>query len=389
MNERISTAEAASRLGVKPETIYAYVSRGVLTSERQAGQKGSTFAVAEIEQLVRRRAAGRGRLDVPVASAITSVTDGRVSYRGHELPALANEGWAFEDIAELLWTGTLGAKPWRAPREVDAAVRRAIRALPTGATPTQRIMAGALAAGAADPFRGERSAEGVARMGRALLSAIVNALPSAASASPSDLGRQLWQGLEGTPDSAGPLMDCALTVVADHGLATSTLAARIAASTRAGPHSALLAALGAFAGPLHGAASRRVHELFAEAEQHGVNTAIAAAMRPNGTLPGVGHVIHKVCDPRYELLWEGLAGSALDDRRLSIVDAVRTRIANHTASPLNVDFALGALTYAAGMSVDASEMVFAIGRTAGWLAHCIEEYLEAPLRFRAVGRYRA
>jgi citrate synthase len=57
--------------------------------------------------------------------------------------------------------------------------------------------------------------------------------------------------------------------------------------------------------------------------------------------------------------------------------------------PPNVDFALGALTYASGMSADAGELVFAIARSAGWLAHCLEEYDEAPIRFRPVGRYRS
>ena len=55
----------------------------------------------------------------------------------------------------------------------------------------------------------------------------------------------------------------------------------------------------------------------------------------------------------------------------------------------NIDFALGALTYAAGMDADAGELVFAIARSAGWLAHSLEEYEEAPIRFRPVGRYRS
>lgn len=403
MSDRISTAEAASRLGVKPETVYAYVSRGLLTSRRAVGQKGSTFDPAEIERFGRSRRSGRGRLDVPVASAITAVTDGSVSYRGRELSTLVSDGWTFEDVAELLWTGELEADPWTAPRVTKNAVRRALRGLPAEATPTQRMMAAVLAAGSSDPFRDERNAPGVARMGRELLSAFSAAwaaLGSTLAAQDSSLvevdldrdasiAERLWYGLGGKGRKASPLVDCALTLVADHGLATSTLAARIAASTRAGPHAALLAALGAFSGPLHGAAGRRVHEMLADAEERGVSTAIAEAMRPNGNLPGVGHVIHKACDPRFDLLWQALDERALGGRRWSTAAAVHSSIERHSEAPLNIDFALGALTYSAGMSADSSEMIFAAGRTAGWLAHCIEEYTEAPLRFRAVGRYRA
>ena len=89
---RISAAEAASRLGVKRETIYAYVSRGLLTSERHLDGKSSTFDPAEIDRLRRKKNDRQpGRLEVPIASAITEVLDGSVAYRGHPVDRLADD----------------------------------------------------------------------------------------------------------------------------------------------------------------------------------------------------------------------------------------------------------------------------------------------------------
>ena len=391
MGERINTAEAAARLGVKRETLYAYVSRGLLASERGVDRKGSTFDAAEIDRFRRRRNERRpGRLEVAVGSAVTDVTDGRVAYRGHSLADIVATGHRYEAVAELLWTGVLaGTSPWTTSQAVDSAVRRVVSALPDNATATDKMMAGVVAAGAVDPFRDDRTLEGVVGIGRGVIRSIVDALPIAVEIDDDRLAHRLWGRLTTESSGSWPLLDLALTVLADHGMATSTLAARLAASTRAGPHAVLLAALGAVAGPLHGAASRRVHLMLVDAESHGIDAAIAQVMRRDGKVPGVGHFIHKTRDPRHDLLSERLATSDLDEERLAVIAGAGARIAARVPVPPNVDFALGALTYASGMSADAGELVFAIARSAGWLAHCLEEYDEAPIRFRPVGRYRS
>ena len=390
---RISATDAAARLGVKRETVYAYVSRGLLHSERAVDGKSSTFDPAEVDRLRRGRNERRpGRLEVAVASGITEVTDGFVAYRGRPLDEVVAAGHAYETVAELLWSGEITEPvPWTTGPAVAATVRRAADALPEHATPTDRMMAGVVAAGATDPFRDDRTPEGVTTTSRALVRAIVDSLPVLGpEADGEDIDRlaaRLWCRL--TPDASGswPVLERAMVVLADHGMATSTLAARLAASTRAGPHAVLLAALGAVAGPLHGGASRAVHQLFADAEWAGPDAAIAEVMRRDGRVPGVGHFIHRTSDPRHELVLEALADSELDPGRLDVVAEVAARIADRIPVAPNIDLALGALTYVAGMDADAGEVVFAISRTAGWVAHALEEYDEAPVRFRPVGRY--
>lgn len=397
---RIDAAEAASRLGVKRETIYAYVSRGLLHSERHIDGKSSTFDAAEIDRFRRRRAGGRpGRLEVPIASGITEVVDGRVRYRGHDLEDLVAAGCSYERAAELLWTGRPPeegpTEPWTAPREVARAVRRAVRALPDHANPIDRMMAGVVAAGAVDPFRDDRTPEGATTTARRLIRAIVDALPPADPRPARDLddgdprlAPRLWTRLTGADGSGAAALEVALVILADHGMATSTLAARLAASTRAGPHAVLLAGLGPVAGPLHGGASRTVHLLFADAETSGPDAALAEVMRRDGKVPGIGHVIHRTRDPRHDLLLDALAATpGLDDGRADVVASVLARTTERIPAAPNIDLALGALTYVAGMGPHAGEVIFAIARSAGWIAHALEEYEEIPIRFRPVGRY--
>ncbi|MEM9517686.1 MAG: citrate/2-methylcitrate synthase [Actinomycetota bacterium] len=386
---RISAAEAASRLGVKRETIYAYVSRGLLTSERHLDGKTSTFDPAEIDRLRRKKNDKQpGRLEVPIASAITEVLDGSVAYRGHPIDELAATAAGFEAVAELLWTGSLGSgDPWPPSPRVAAAAGPAIDALGPTATPSDRMMAAVVATAAADPFRADRSAHGVINSGRVLLPTIVDVLASSGRPGGERIADRLWSRLTADESSAADLLDLALVLLADHGMATSTLAARLAASTRAAPHAVLLAGLGAVSGPLHGAASGVVHDLFVAAAQSGPDQAIAAIIERDGKVPGFGHFIHRSRDPRHDLLMSALAASTLPDERLDVVAAIVARTAERIPVAPNIDLALGALTYCAGMDRAAGEVIFAIARTAGWLAHALEEYDEAPIRFRPVGRY--
>ena len=107
----------------------------------------------------------------------------------------------------------------------------------------------------------------------------------------------------------------------------------------------------------------------------------------HGKVPGLGHFIHRTRDPRHDLLMDALADADLADDRMDVVASVVARTADRIPVAPNIDLALGALTYTTGMSRDAGEIIFAIARTAGWLAHALEEYDEPPIRFRPVGRY--
>jgi len=331
-------------------------------------------------------------MEVPIASSITEVTDGSVSYRGQPIEDLIAAGRHYENAAELLWTGrSAPTSTWPTTASISGAVARSIEALPGHASPTDRIMAGVVAAGATDAFSDHRSVDGVTTSGRILIRAIVDSLPggsvAAHEAADDRLAHRLWIRLTEESDDAWPVLDTALLILADHGMATSTLAARLAASTRAAPHAVVLAGLGALAGPLHGGASRMVHDLFSAAERHGADKALADVIHRDGKVPGIGHFIHRTRDPRHDILFDAIAVSDLDPDRMDVVASVVARTAERIPAAPNIDLALGALTFISGMDSAAGEVVFAIARTAGWLAHALEEYDETPIRFRPVGRY--
>ena len=174
----------------------------------------------------------------------------------------------------------------------------------------------------------------------------------------------------------------------DHGLASSTFAARIAASARADPYSVVGAGLGVLGGSLHGAASREVHELLDRIADHDdAATAIGDAQQRLGITPGFGHTVYTRQDPRFAGLMARVIDGWSDDTRLRHVYRIRDVVAERSAAIPNIDLGLGALTWLSGMPASAGEAIFAIARTAGWLAHAVEEYDEPPLRFRPKARY--
>jgi citrate synthase len=181
-------------------------------------------------------------------------------------------------------------------------------------------------------------------------------------------------------------VDAALVLMADHELATSTMAVRIAASVRSDPYDALLAGLATLAGPLHGGASQQAYELLVVAERDGVPRALNDVLRERGRLPGFGHAVYKSGDARFDALLT-LAEPLLSEERLAILQEVIALAAAHDVPLANCDLALAALSWGTGMPPDTGRTLFAVARLSGWAAHYMEELTERPLRFRARAVY--
>jgi citrate synthase len=220
----------------------------------------------------------------------------------------------------------------------------------------------------------------------------VDALPPAARAGRGSgpIALRLWSRLTARPADEASLrvLDTALALLVDHDLAASTLAARVAASARAHPYAVVSAGLGALDGPLHGQASATVHRMLADVLERGsAGPVVAEYLRGGRRIPGLGHRLYRGEDPRARLLFRLLeqvpeAAPAVAAAR----DVVATG-ARHSALHANVDLALGVLSLSCGMPAEAGEVVFSVARTAGWIAHALEEYAEQPLRMRPVGAY--
>ncbi|MEV0146253.1 citrate/2-methylcitrate synthase [Nonomuraea sp. NPDC050733] len=449
--EWIDAATAAERLGVKPATLYAYVSRGLLT-RRHGDDRRSLFEAGEIERLARR---GRPRGQPPelvVESGVTALGLDRPYYRGRDALGLARTA-GFEAVAEWLWSGDPsvlsvvppdGSSPdgvpvqavWQCEPEALRATVQAQRGLPADLSPLDRLQVITTVLGASDSLRHQLDPVSVAATGRRLIAGLVDALPPAANPPASDppasgpltagppasgppaagppaedplpdlppagpltagppgggpgegrVAERLWARLCPRPATPALLaaLDAALVLLADHELAASTLAARVAASARADPYAVVLTGLGVLGGPLHGGASYGAERLLAEVtEPERAARVIADRVRRGERIPGFGHSVYKNGDARGDLLLTLVQEAAPGHDRLAAAQAVLGEVRRRRLPERNVDFALAALTAVAGMVPGAGEAIFAVARTAGWLAHAMEEYEKGSLlRLRA------
>jgi len=408
MADYLTAAEAARRLGIKPATLYAYVSRGVLSRVRAPDGRTSLFGAEEVEQLARRGRPRRpaGVADITVESAITEITGDSLRFRGLDATRLAVSR-TFEEVAELLWTGEFpsgresGREPWRARPAALAAGRAAQAALPAGTLPLERLQVIVPAMAATDPLRLQLDRPAVIAAGQNIIAGMVDCLPGdVTSAAGEPVAGRLWSRLcAGNEPGNGPghgqgrpapglmrALSAALVLLADHELAASTLAARAAASVRADPYAVVGTGLGAMSGALHGGASLGAETLMAAARgPEDVPRVVAELLRRGEKVPGFGHFVYRGGDPRAILLLDLVRRVAPKSRQLAVADAVFAEVRHKSLPEPNIDFAIATLVRVAGMVRGAGEAIFAVARTAGWIAHALEAYSgPGPLRPRAV-----
>jgi citrate synthase len=388
----MTAAAAAGRLGIKQATLYAYVSRGVLTRARAADGRGSLFDADEVERLALRGRPRRpaGSADITVESQITELTPDRLRFRGEDAVALARSR-SLEDVAELLWTGQLPAEPqpcWQASHAALTAGQAAQAALPDGILPLERFQVIVPAMASTDPLRLQLDPAAVMAAGRGIAAGMVDCLPPQAARTGLSVAARLWSRLSDTRPSPGLLrcMSVALVLLADHELAASTLAARAAASVRADPYAVVATGLGALGGALHGGSSLGAEALLASA--HGspaeVPRVVGELLRRGERVPGFGHYVYKSGDPRAIALLDLVRRAAPKSAQLAVADAVLAEIRQKSLPEPNIDFALATLSRVASMVTGAAEAIFAVARTTGWIAHALEAYTTAPIRPRAV-----
>jgi citrate synthase len=389
--ERLSTEEVARRLGVKRETVYAYVSRGLLERHPASGPHHSEFDPEEVERLAERarRPDRSSALEVVVETELTLLEpEGRLSYRGRDAIELAKFR-SFEEVVALLWDGA-PPTPWELDTERAAAIGALDEALGAEAPAAERIAAVVATLAARDPARDDRDPDSVRRAGSEVFAGILGAVDRrGAKPSPGDgkspragVTERLWVALaEGDakprPEQVAAL-NAALVLLADHELAASTFAARVAASAWAGPYRVILAGLGPLGGSLHGGAGTAVEALLDEVAAGTDPGAALDARITGGEVPGFGHRVYRDRDPRADHLLGRLDLPAAQD--------LLAAAAERELPAPNVDFALAALVKAQGLRDGASATIFTVARIAGIVAHALEEY-EYRLRFRPRASY--
>ena len=375
----IAAEEAQARLGVRAQTLYAYVSRGrVQTRPDSRDPRRSLYRAADIAALAARKTRSRKVSDVatgaiawgePVlASAITTVSGGRLFDRGRDAVELAQTE-TLEAVARLLRGGH------------GAALKRTDRpAIPAAPDMRSRAFLALARRAGEDPPALGRNPLALAVEAATLLDVLTDAVAGEIGGGAISNRLALAWGL-GPGGPQADLIRRALVLLADHELNASTFAARVAASTGASLSASALAGLSALSGPRHGGASRAVRNFAAEAETNGARAAITARLQEDRSLPGFGHNLYPDLDPRAEALLAHFEPSANMQQLRLAVTAV-------TGLQPNVDFALVALSERLKLPPDAPFALFAVARCAGWIAHAIEQVQGGQLirpRARYVG----
>lgn len=357
----IGRDDALSALGIKPQTLYAYVSRGLIASKPDADDpRASLYSSADIAVLLKRRRSGRGRQAIARAAiswgepvmetAITTVRGGKLIYRGRDAIRLSADA-TLEETAAILWN----ASPLPTPRGPQGGVpgaggkERALTFLATRAASDLPIL-----------LRGEAA---LSVEGADLLLGFCTAITGEGGRGffHQRLARH-WKLSPGGTD----LLRRALVLVADHELNPSTFAARVAASTGAPLAACALAGCATLTGPLHGEASARALSYLRRAIETDPETALAELSAQGAPIPALGHTLYPAGDPRAAALLRKLKPGA--DLRRAIYAA--ETVAGEAA---NIDMALAALTVQLTLPDDAPFLIFASGRMTGWIAHALEQ----------------
>ncbi|WP_439498008.1 citrate/2-methylcitrate synthase [Bosea sp. (in: a-proteobacteria)] len=373
MSEWVTAQEAMTRLRLKPQTLYAYVSRGQIEARTDAvDPRRKLYRAADVARLEYRKARGRRVATIaedaiawgePVlASSIATIAHGRLWYRGRDAEILAKAA-RLEDVARLLWACG------------DARFPTQHGPIPPG-NGQERMFAVIAARAASDPVIAGRTPKALYFEAASVLDALVDAIAGSPGEGPI---HQRVACAWGCDARGAELIRMALVLLADHELNASTFAVRVTASTRASLAACVLAGLSALSGPLHGGMSRRVRAFLDEARRDGVENAVRSRLETGAPVPGFGHPLYPEGDPRARCLLSAFALPAEFEEVRQVSEAI-------TGELPNIDFALTALASSLHLDDDVPFQIFAAARCTGWIAHALEQFQTGRL-IRPRARY--
>lgn len=344
----------------------------------------------------------KGLEGVVAGTTALSLVDGRggrLIYRGYNINDIASHS-TFEEICYLLWYGRLPNRSELAAlieelkgmRPLRGVLFRLLRDLPTTANPLDvlRTIISPMLGFDEDPANESREANlQRAKHLTALTSTIIAAFPRIREgkepvAPRPDLNHAanflyMLNGEEPDPLSAKAL-NAYYVLLAEHGYNASTFTARVIASTLSDMHSAICGAIGALKGPLHGgAAESTMRMLLTIGSVNGVAAHIRGMFEQQKKIPGFGHRVYKVEDPRAKILRQlsrqvaEKSGGMIWYEMSEQVDALVAQLRGDKEIYPNVDFYSASLLYNLGISADLMTPMFACSRMAGWTAHVIEQ----------------
>ncbi len=343
-----------------------------------------------------------GLEDVVAATSAICYLDGDrgvLAYYGHDIHDLARAA-SFEEVCYLLWHGRLPNRQelgdlqsqLAAARSLPEPILRLMKQLPAAeGMDVLRTLTSAL--GQVDPEVSDSSPQANHRKAVRLTARIASIVAT--------YGRMKSGGGPIDPDPAlghaanflymltgnrpAPLstraFDVALVLHADHELNASTFAARVAAATLTDLYSAIVGAIGALKGPLHGGANadvmRLLIEIGPEASPGRIDDAIRGRLARKVKIPGFGHRVYRTEDPRathLRRMSKELGEKAGNTRWFEMSRRIEALVAGEKKLYPNVDFYSASTYYTLGIDIDLFTPIFAVSRISGWTAHCLEQY---------------
>ncbi|PQJ35036.1 hypothetical protein BSZ35_10915 [Salinibacter sp. 10B] len=384
MPRYLTAEEAADELDIAKNTLYAYVSRGLLRSEpADEGHRARRYRADDVQRLKRRtqqrtdpEAAARTALDwgLPVAeSALTLIKDGLFYYRGHDACHLAKTH-SLEDVASLLWDtddridiNSTSLPAYERPSSDPESTLGQMQALLPQMEDT-------------DDHAYDRSKAGIVRTGSRLMDLLTTLVESNhGTERPGPVAERLgiaWK----VKETALPLLNAALVLSADHGLNVTAFAVRCVASSGTTPYGAVSAGLSTVRGRRHTGNTARIAALLQEAgSPEQFRATVRARLRRGDTVPGFGHRLYPDGDPRAQMILEMLQATRPMSTGTAFAEAAQTVGPDLLDRPPAFDFALVALERTLDLPSGAALTLFALGRMVGWTGHMIEQYEEGQV----------
>jgi citrate synthase len=343
-----------------------------------------------------------GLEDVVAASSAICYLDGDrgvLAYYGYDIHDLAR-GVSFEEVCYLLWHGRLPNRAelgdlqsqLAAARPLSEPVLRLMKQLPASdGMDMLRTLTSAL--GQYDPEAGDNSQPAnyrkAVRLTAQLGSLVATYGRMKAGGGPIQPDPALGHAanflymLTGTRPAALSVhaFDVALVLHADHELNASTFAARVAAATLTDLYSAIVGAIGALKGPLHGGANADVMRLLIDigpdSPPERIDEAIRGRLAKKVKIPGFGHRVYHTEDPRathLRKMSKELGERAGNTRWFEMSQRIENLVKGEKKLNPNVDFYSASTYYTLGIPIDLFTPIFAVSRISGWTAHCLEQY---------------
>ncbi|WP_097050466.1 citrate/2-methylcitrate synthase [Thalassospira xiamenensis] len=351
----LSAQEVCAATGISRDTLYAYVSRGIVRAIAHPGDaRKSLYDHRDVRKIIAGKKRGRSRQSVAAStidwgepilvSKITRIADGRFFYRGRDAVGLSDT-MTLEDAARLLAGLRVDQDRCCAPDFIPA----------NHATPFDRMIA--MMAGEVTNHPAGNGRPAAAKLMR---------LAALAAAGMRDDGESpihvmLARAWSKRPEAVD-LLRRALVLCADHELNASAYAVRVAASAGASVPASLLAGLATLSGSRHGGLTPRCRAWMDRVEKRKIDPV------QDGVPPGFGHPLYPDGDPRTRAIMQscGQVGDAFWAR-------IADRVTDETGQYPSLDFGLALLERELDLPKGAGLGIFAVGRMAGWIAHLFEQ----------------